>query len=253
MAYNNHKIAVVMPAYKAAKTLRACYEAVPKDLVDEIILVDDASPDNTVAVAKSLPIRVHVHKRNLGYGGNQKTCYRLAREAGSDIVVMVHPDHQYDPSFVPQIVQALVDGGYDAVFGSRMMIRENARAGGMPYWKYLSNIMLTKIGNFLLGTDLTEFHSGFRAYRTSVFEKIDISQNSDNFVFDTEIIIQLVDTGLKIKEIPISTRYFPEASQIGFWPSVRYGLSILYHLILYKTGLRKLIKPNTNKTILFRR
>jgi|SRR6185503_8662946 len=248
MGYKNIRVAVVMPAYNAAKTLRACYDAIPKELVDTIILVDDKSSDETVAIAKTLPMTVHVHEQNLGYGGNQKTCYRLARAAGADIVVMVHPDHQYDPSFVPQIVREIVDGQYDAVFGSRMMIRENARQGGMPGWKYYANIVLTYIGNIFLGTDLTEFHSGFRAYRTNIFDTIDINKNSDNFVFDTEIIIQLTNAQYTIKEIPISTRYFPEASQIGFWPSVRYGLSMLYHLFRYKLALPEPEKTRKNKT-----
>jgi glycosyltransferase involved in cell wall biosynthesis len=239
MPYKGKTIAVVMPAYNAEKTLAACYGALPQGWFDDVILVDDGSRDRTVDVARSLPIHVHVHPKNRGYGGNQKTCYRLARERGADIAVMVHPDHQYDPSFIPEMIRMMVDGGARAVFGSRMMVRENAKAGGMPGWKYAANIGLTAVGNLALGTRLTEFHSGFRAYDTSVFDEIDIERNSDDFVFDTQIIIQLADRGIAIREIPISTRYFPEASQIGFKRSCEYGLGILKNLALYKTGLRK--------------
>jgi glycosyltransferase involved in cell wall biosynthesis len=237
--YKGKKIAVVMPAYKAEKTVVATYEALPKDWIDDVILVDDASPDRTVSVARTLPIFVHVHPKNRGYGGNQKTCYRLARERGADIVVMVHPDHQYDPSFIPEMVKLMVDGGARAVFGSRMMIRAGALKGGMPKWKYVANIALTWIGNAALGLTLTEFHSGFRAYETSIFKEIDIEKNSDDFIFDTQIIIQLVDRKIPIREIPISTRYFPEASQISLRRSIEYGFGILKNLFLYKTGLRK--------------
>lgn len=239
MPYKGRKVVVVMPAYNAEKTLVECYEALPKEWVDEVVLVDDRSADRTVEVARTLPITVEVHPKNRGYGGNQKTCYRLAMERGADVAVMVHPDHQYDPKFIPEMIRAMVDGGYPAVFGSRMKVRKNALAGGMPKWKYVCNIALTKIGNVALGTDLTEFHSGFRAYSKEVFDTIDIGRNSDNFVFDTQIIIQLVDKGMRMKEIPISTRYFDEASKIGFWPSVRYGVGILKNLFLYRTGLRK--------------
>jgi glycosyltransferase involved in cell wall biosynthesis len=239
MPYHGKKVAVVMPAYNAEKTLIECYEAIPKDWVDDIILVDDLSRDRTVEVAKSLPIHVHVHERNRGYGGNQKSCYRIAKERGADIAVMVHPDHQYDPRFIPEMIRMMADDGALAVFGSRMMIRKNALRGGMPRWKYLANIFLTRLGNTALGTALTEFHSGFRAYDTSVFDRIDIERNSDDFVFDTQIIIQLADRGIPIREIPISTRYFDEASQIGLIPSCRYGLGILRNLFLYRTRLRR--------------
>jgi len=239
MPYRGKKIAIVMPAYKAEKTLVACYRDLPEGWFDDVILVDDASPDRTVEVARGLPIFVHVHPKNRGYGGNQKTCYRLARERGADVAVMIHPDHQYDPKYIPELVKSVVDGGNKAVFGSRMMVPGRARAGGMPGWKYVANIALTRFGNLFLGTRLTEFHSGLRAYDMSVFDQIDIERNSDNFVFDTQIIIQLADKKLPIDEIPIETKYFEEASQIGFWPSVRYGLGILKNLFLYKTGLRK--------------
>jgi glycosyltransferase involved in cell wall biosynthesis len=240
MPYKGRKIAVVMPAYRAEKTLKACFEAIPKEWADLTILVDDASADRTVEVARSLPIdHVEAHPKNRGYGGNQKTCYRLAREMGADIAVMVHPDHQYDPKFIPEMIRLMVDGGADAVFGSRMMVKRNALAGGMPKWKFAANIALTQIGNLALGTRLTEFHSGFRAYDLRVFDDIDIERNSDDFIFDTQIIIQLVEHGKRIREIPISTRYFDEASQIRLGPSIKYGCGILKNLFLYRTGLRK--------------
>jgi glycosyltransferase involved in cell wall biosynthesis len=239
MPYNGKKIAVVMPAYNAAKTLRACFEALPKGWVDDVILVDDRSKDDTVAVANTLPIHVHVHPVNRGYGGNQKTCYRLARERGADVAVMVHPDHQYDPKFIPDMIRGIVDDGHDAVFGSRMMVRGGALAGGMPWWKFIANIALTNVANFTLDTALTEFHSGFRAYDVRVFDEFDIERNSDDFVFDTQIIIQMADREKRIKEIPITTRYFPEASQISLRRSIEYGCGILKHLFLYRTGLRR--------------
>lgn len=236
MAYRGKTVAVVMPAYNAEKTLRACYDAIPKDWVDLTILVDDASTDATVSVARSLPITVAVHPENRGYGGNQKTCYRLACQQGADIAVMVHPDHQYDPSFIPEMIRLMVDGGWRAVFGSRMVHWRSALSGGMPLWKFAANVLLTKAGNLVLGTNLTELHSGFRAYDCRLFEEINIDENSDGFVFDTEIIIQLAACGIAIREIPITTRYFNEASQIGFLASVRYGWGILWRLFRYATG-----------------
>ncbi len=223
---NNKKIIAVLPAYNAAKTVKITVDAIPKDYVDEIILVDDASRDDTVEVAKGLGLKVFVHAKNLGYGGNQKTCYAEALRLGADIAVMVHPDFQYDPVFIPEMVGPLVRGECDAVFGSRMKVRQNALKGGMPYWKFVSNIFLTKLENLILGNDLTEYHSGFRAYNKKVME-LPLKFNSNNFVFDTEIIVQMKVAGLSIQEIPISTKYFPEASQISFKKSVEYGLSIL--------------------------
>lgn len=239
MPYKGKRIAVVMPAYNAERTLIECYEALPAGWFDDVILVDDCSRDRTVEVAKTLPIFVHAHPKNRGYGGNQKTCYRLARERGADIAVMIHPDHQYSPKYMPDMIRLMVDEGARAVFGSRMIHPENARKGGMPWWKFAANVALTKIGNLALGTKLTEFHSGLRAYDMSVFDEIDIERNSDDFVFDTQIIIQLADRKIAMREVPIMTRYFEGASMIGFWPSCKYGLGILKNLFLYKTGLRK--------------
>lgn len=235
---NNGKVIVVLPAYNAAKTLRVTLDAIPKGIVDDIILVDDASSDNTVEVAKNLGLKVFVHQKNLGYGGNQKTCYKEALRLGANIAVMVHPDFQYDPVFIPEMIKPIANNECDAVFGSRMKIRQNALKGGMPYWKFISNIFLTKVENFILGNDLTEYHSGFRAYNKKVMQ-LPLDLNSDDFVFDTEIIVQIKIAGLKIKEIPISTKYFPEASQINLKKSVEYGLSILNVMrkyLLFKYG-----------------
>lgn len=239
MAFQDRRIAVVMPAYNAAKTLERTYHDVPKDIVDDVILVDDASRDETVSVARTLPIHVVVHPKNRGYGGNQKTCYREAVARGAEIVVMVHPDHQYDPKAVRQLVETMVANDRLAVFGSRMVRRRDALRGGMPWWKFFFNIVLTKIGNFLLTTRLTEFHSGFRAYDTRVFSLIDIEKNSDDFVFDTQIIIQLANRGIAIDEVPIETRYFDEASQISFRRSVVYGWGVLWNSLAYRLGLKK--------------
>lgn len=222
-----------MPAYYAAKTLQRTYDAVPRGLVDEIILVDDASQDGTADISRSLGIRTIVHEKNTGYGGNQKTCYGEALARGADIAVMIHPDFQYDPKFVPELIKEVAEGRADACFGSRMIIKGGALAGGMPYWKYLANIMLTKIENAILGLSLTEYHSGFRSYSREVLESVPLETNSDDFVFDSEIIVQLRLGGFRIKEIPISTRYFKEASMIGFGRSVQYGVSILLLLFQY--------------------
>ncbi len=235
------KIVVVLPAYNAARTLEKTLFAIPKDWVDEVILVDDASKDDTSAVSKNLGLKTFIHKKNLGYGGNQKTCYREALKLGADIVVMVHPDYQYDPSFIPDMIKPIVSGECDAVFGSRMSVKRNAILGGMPYWKFIANIFLTWLENLILGMNLTEYHSGFRAYSKKVLE-LPLDLNSDDFVFDTEIIVQMKVAGMKINEIPITTRYFAEASMIGFWRSVQYGLNILSVLgryLLNKSGIRR--------------
>ena len=237
---NGKKIIVVLPAYNAAKTLEKTLFAIPKDWVDDIILVDDASKDNTVEVAKKLGLKTFVHEKNLGYGGNQKTCYREALKLGADIAVMIHPDYQYDPSFIPEMIQPIVRGECDAVFGSRMYVRRNALLGGMPYWKFIANIFLTKIENLILKMNLTEYHSGFRAYSKRVMQ-LPLRHNSDDFVFDTEIIVQMKVAGMKIKEIPITTRYFAEASMIGFSRSVKYGFAffnVLKKYLFFKFKLK---------------
>lgn len=233
------RVVVVMPAYNAARTLAACAADVPRDLVDEIVLVDDASHDDTVAIARGLGLTVFFHPENLGYGGNQKTCYREALRRGAGIVVMVHPDHQYDPQVVPELLQPLLEGRADAVFGSRML-GGAVRQGGMPWWKVIGNVGLTKLENTVFGLRLTEYHSGFRAYSRAYLESVDLSANSNDFVFDSEIIAQGVVAGMRIAEIPIATRYFPEASQIGFGRSVVYGFAILRLLVRFALHARRL-------------
>ncbi|HXH39850.1 MAG TPA: glycosyltransferase family 2 protein [Thermoanaerobaculia bacterium] len=234
MPLHEKKVVAVLPAYNAEKTLRATFEDIPQEWVDEILLVDDRSRDNTVALARTLPMRVVVHAKNRGYGGNQKTCYRTAMdEMGGEIMVMVHPDHQYDPKIIPQLVQPLLRGECEAVFGSRML-GGRPMEGGMPKWKYLANLFLTMVENATFYIFLSEYHSGFRAYSKRYLDAINFEANSDDFVFDTEIIAQGVARGMRIREVPISTRYFDEASQIGFWRSVRYGLEILKTMALYK-------------------
>ena len=227
------KICVVMPAYWAEKTLERTYRDLPLDWVDDIILVDDASRDRTVEIAHALGLHTLVHPQNRGYGGNQKTCYREALARGADIVVMVHPDHQYDPRYIPELVKPLLRGDCEAVFGSRMLGGRPIE-GGMPKWKYFANLGLTAVANAMFYVFLSEYHSGLRAYSRRYLESVDLEANSDDFVFDTEIIAQGVWKGMRIREIPIATRYFDEASQIGFWRSVRYGFSILWVLLLYK-------------------
>ena len=222
-----------MPAYNAELTLERTYADVPKDAVDDVILVDDRSRDRTVEIARRLGLHVVVHEKNRGYGGNQKTCYKTALERGADIVVMVHPDHQYDPTVIPHLLEAIRVSGSDAAFGSRMLGGRPIQ-GGMPKWKYLGNIFLTAVENATFLIYLTEYHSGFRAYSRRYLEAVNLEENSDGFVFDTEIIAQGMARGLTIREIPIETRYFDEASQIAFGPSVRYGLAILKTMLLYK-------------------
>jgi len=228
------KIVVVMPAYNAEKTLARTYADIPKDIIDEIILVDDCSRDGTVQEAERLGLRVFRHTVNRGYGGNQKTCYREALKLGADIVVMVHPDYQYNPKRIPQLIAALTDGaGYDAAFGSRML-GKLFREGGMPLWKFYANIVLTAIANLVFVNFLTEYHTGFRAYTRRYLETVNFEKNSDDFVFDTEIIAQGIMCGFRFTEIPIETRYFPEASQINFMRSLIYGLGILLTLAKFQ-------------------
>lgn len=231
--YPDKKIVAVLPAYNAEKTLAQTVADIPMGWVDEIILVDDASCDETAATAKELGLKVFRHEKNLGYGGNQKTCYKEALKCGADIIIMIHPDHQYDPRLVPELLLPLIRGDAAAVFGSRMMRPGSALDGGMPLWKYWANIFLTRLENFVLGLRLTEYHSGFRAYSRKALTAVNFPANSDDFVFDTEIIIELKLKNLSIQEVPISTRYFQDASMIGFKKSVIYGLSILENLVQY--------------------
>ncbi|MEO8218559.1 MAG: glycosyltransferase family 2 protein [Acidobacteriota bacterium] len=232
-ALRTKKVVVVLPAYNAEKTLEATFHDIPKDWVDEILLVDDCSRDRTVEVARELGIRTVVHSRNRGYGGNQKTCYRTAMDLGGEIMVMVHPDHQYDPKIIPQLITPLLNDECDAVFGSRMLGGRPIE-GGMPKWKYFANLFLTMVENATFYVFLSEYHSGFRAYSRRFLETVNLEANSDGFIFDTQIIAQGVARKMVVREVPIRTRYFPEASQIGFWRSMQYGVGILKTMVFYK-------------------
>jgi len=232
----------VMPAYNAASTLRRTVEDIPSGSVDDIILVDDCSKDNTVQVARELGLTVIQHQQNTGYGGNQKTCYRHARDAGADYVVMIHPDYQYDSRVIPVAIEILRLGICDMVVGSRIRTRKEALAGGMPLYKYISNRGLTIIENVALGQNLGDFHSGFRAYRREVLETVPYERNSDDFVFDSEFLAQAVHFGFKLGDIPVPVRYFDEASSINFRRSVVYGLSTLSVLVKYWSNRLGLIK-----------
>ena len=234
-----HRIVIVLPAYNAAKTLMRTLAEIPNEYREHIILVDDASTDNTVEVAKQAGLMVFQHEKNRGYGGNQKTCYKQAININADIVVMLHPDHQYDASTIPQMVEPLIQNKADAVFGSRMLGGKPLE-GGMPFWKYLANVLLTALANIIFRRYLTEIHSGFRAYTRKYLETVQLEKNSEDFIFDTEIIAQGMANHLTFQEVPIVTRYFPEASSINFRRSVVYGFGILGVLLkfwLHKTGL----------------
>lgn len=225
---NGCKVIVVMPAYNAARTLRRTYEEVmAQGIVDLVIVVDDASHDDTVAIARTLPqVQVETHSRNRGYGANQKTCYRLALAAGGDIVVMIHPDYQYTPQLLPAMASLVASGIYPCVLGSRIL-GGGALRGGMPWWKYVSNRALTCVGNLLIGSKLSEFHTGYRAFARSLLERLPLERNSDDFVFDNQILAQVLWLGCPIGEITCPAKYFPEASSIDFRRSVRYGLGCL--------------------------
>jgi len=220
------KVLVVMPAYNAAQTLERTYQDIPFDVVDEVLLVDDASRDETVEVARRLGIRCFLHDRNLGYGGNQKTCYTEALKLGADIVVMVHPDYQYSPKIIPALAGLVASGEYEVAIGSRIL-GGKACQGGMPPYKYLFNRVLTLFQNLLLGAKLSEYHTGFRAFSRKVLETLPLKENSDDFVFDNQMLAQVIYFGFAIGEVSCPTRYFPEASSINFPRSVKYGLGVL--------------------------
>ncbi len=224
--YNNQKIVVVLPAYNAVKTLEQTVSDLPA-LVDQIILVDDASHDETALLAKRLGLFVFSHDQNGGYGANQKTCYRLALAEGADIIIMIHPDYQYDPKLVKYLASFIADDYFDVMLGTRIRSRREALAGGMPLYKYLANRFLTIFENLASGYNLSEWHTGMRAYRRAVLEKIDWTKNSDDFVFDSQVLFQIVAQKYRIGEIPVPVRYFPEASSINFGRSLRYGLATL--------------------------
>lgn len=227
------KVIVVMPAYNAERTLQKTYNEIPKECVDEFILVDDASRDRTVEIAKRLGLEVIIHSENIGYGGNQKTCYTNALKKGADIIAMVHPDYQYDPAALPEMVKIIDSGEADIVFGSRMIFKRDALKGGMPLYKFFSNIFLTTLENVVFKLNLSEYHTGLRAYSRRVLQSIDFHPCSNNFVFDTQIVALAVKLGFKIAEVPIKTRYHNDSSSISFFDSVVYGLSTLKVLWLF--------------------
>jgi glycosyltransferase involved in cell wall biosynthesis len=226
------KLIVIMPAYNAERTLRQTYEELPHDYVDEVILVDDASRDDTPRIARELGIQTIVHLTNKGYGGNQKTCYREALGRGADIVVMVHPDYQYSPRLVTAMASMIASGHYDVVLGSRIL-GGMALKGGMPLYKYVANRFLTLFENIVLGVKLSEYHTGFRAFSRNVLEALPLAENSDDFVFDSEILVQTVYFGFRIGELSCPTRYFKEASSINFRRSVKYGFGVLGTVVKY--------------------
>jgi glycosyltransferase involved in cell wall biosynthesis len=236
------KIVIVLPAYNAAKTLMRTLEEIPAAYRANVILVDDASKDNTVEVAQQAGLTVFQHSHNRGYGGNQKTCYREALKMDADIVVMLHPDHQYDATMIPNLIQPLLEERADAVFGSRML-GGMPLEGGMPFWKYFANVLLTALANIIFRRYLTEIHSGFRSYTRKYLQTVRLEENSDDFIFDTEIIAQGMSNNLSFQEVPIVTRYFPEASSINFGRSVIYGfgiLGVLFKFWIHKTNLIRL-------------
>jgi glycosyltransferase involved in cell wall biosynthesis len=253
--YRDKRVVVVMPAYNAAKTLRQTYAEVREQgLVDRIILVDDGSRDETVAIARSLDgVQVHVHEVNKGYGGNQKTCYRLALEAGADIVIMIHPDYQYTPKLIPAMVSIIGNGLHPCVLGSRIL-GGYALKGGMPLWKYIANRGLTFAENLLLGAKLSEYHTGYRAFSRDILQTLHLADNSDDFVFDNQMLAQIFWHGFTIAEVSCPTKYFAEASSINLRRSIKYGFGCLHtglRFRLAKMGLfgSKLFPPTTAKSV----
>ena len=235
------KVVVVMPAYNAARTLRMTYAELPHDVVDLVILVDDGSSDETIQIARELGLELFVHNRNYGYGANQKTCYREALRAGAGIIVMVHPDYQYDPALLPEVIAPIQRGEADVVLGSRLL-GGRVMEQGMPWWKYIANRFLTGCENAVFGLKLAEYHTGYRAYTREILEAVHVEMNSDNFIFDQESMAQFVEVKARIAEVPVPTRYFPQASSAAFRQGWRYVVSILWVLaryILHRAGFWK--------------
>lgn len=240
---HNKKIVVVLPAYKAARTLQRTYAEIPLDVVDEVVLVDDASNDETVSLAHRLGLRVFVHQANLGYGANQKTCYREALALGADIIVMLHPDYQYDPRLISAMAGMVASEVYDVVLGSRI-VGGGALSGGMPRYKYFFNRALTFAQNLLLGAKLSEYHTGYRAFSRKVLASLPLLANSDDFVFDNQMLTQAIAFGYRVGEVSCPTKYFAEASSISFRRSVVYGLGVLATSVLYRAWKWGLVKTN---------
>ena len=241
---NGQKIVVVMPAYNAAQTLKRTYdEVMAQGIVDLVIVVDDASHDETVAIARTLEhVQVEVHPENRGYGANQKTCYRHALAAGAEIVIMIHPDYQYTPQLIPAMASLVASGQYPCVLASRIL-GGGALRGGMPMWKYAANRFLTFVENLLLGAKLSEYHTGYRAFARNLLEQLPIEKNSDDFVFDNQILAQIISLGVPIGEVTCPAKYMPEASSINFRRSVRYGLGCLITAVRY--GFRRFRLPTS--------
>jgi glycosyltransferase involved in cell wall biosynthesis len=227
------KTIVVLPAYNAEKTLKQTIDDIPHDVVDEIILVDDGSHDNTITLAREMGLFVHQHPQNRGYGGNQKTCYTIALERGADIIVMLHPDYQYDPKLIKYFIEFIADGYFDVMLGSRIRSRREALAGGMPLYKYFANRLLSSFENIVAGHNLSEWHTGMRAYKRKVLENIDFIHNSEDFVFDSQVLFQIVEKGYRIGEIPVPVRYFKEASMINFSRSMCYGIATVWTAVKF--------------------
>lgn len=236
--YKNKKIIVILPAFNASKTLKQTVFDIP-DLVDEIILVDDGSLDNTISLAYQLGLTVFSHKHNLGYGANQKTCYKVALSHGADIIVMIHPDYQYDPKLIKYFVEFISDDYFDVMLGTRIRSRREALAGGMPIYKYIANRFLTFFQNAITGRNLSEWHTGMRGYKREVLESINWHKNSNDFVFDSQILFQIVGRGYRIGEIPVPVRYFKEASSINFRRSLKYGAQTIWCGINYIFSSKK--------------
>lgn len=234
---NGKRIAVVMPAYNAEATLEQTYAEIPHDVVDEVILVDDASGDDTAAVARSLGIRhVIVHNANLGYGGNQKTCYRTALALGADIVIMVHPDYQYTPKLIHAMAALIAEGVFPCVLGSRIL-GVGALKGGMPLYKYIANRMLTFQQNLLVGYKLSEYHTGYRAFSAEILRSLNLDANSNDFIFDNQMLLQVIAAGYPIGEVTCPTRYTADASSIGGWSLIRYGAGVLRESLRYRAEM----------------
>jgi len=239
---HGRKIIVVMPAYNAGQTLERTYSEIPRDVVDDIILVDDSSGDNTLQAARKLGIKYLVHPVNRGYGANQKTCYRLALEEGADIVVMLHPDYQYTPKLITAMAAMVASDEYDVVLGSRIL-GSGALKGGMPLYKYFSNRVLTLFQNLLMGQKLSEYHTGYRSFSRKVLETLPLSENSDDFIFDNQMLVQAIHFGFRIGEISCPTRYIAESSSISFRRSVIYGFGVLLSSLLFRLARWKLLRP----------
>jgi glycosyltransferase involved in cell wall biosynthesis len=246
--FHGKKIVVVMPAYNAAKTIEKTYREIPMDLVDEVVVTDDASPDETVEIARQLGLHTLVHQTNLGYGGNQKTCYTEALRLGADVSVMLHPDYQYTPALLPAMIGMITDGPFDVVLGSRVL-GGRALTGGMPMYKYVANRALTATQNLLCGAKLSEYHTGYRAFSREVLESLPLLENSDDFVFDNQMLAQILLAGFEIGEVSCPAAYFEEASSINFRRSVKYGLGVLttsLRAFLQRKGLAtfRIFDPN---------